>query len=787
MALDPIKQYFGIITLYDGQNEYGYIQCHEIGNIKYKLCHLLNADDAIKLIRNALVLFTIEQNSQDKCIIKEITFDYLDYIVKNCKKIGPNSANAILRYANEETKLKFNEMRGKIILRKKEIIRPIIKIETEEPSNLGFLESILKKNDVAFNVNLIKTLAIGLGDINNEPIFQNAKQLVSYNKKFENQYYPELPYHLYQKANNQYKFKLWLEGIVDFCDLGVINEKFKNGDELLKNEILTRCNADESGLLTDKSNLKNLNEVEDAYFEGISDVILSEIGKAKKNIYVAVAWFTNHNMLEALCEKVKQGVNVEVIILNDYINNWIEGLDFQNFIDLGKEKGNSKFYFCGIDLIMHHKYCIIDNTTLLNGSYNWTYYAEHRNHENCMLFKHKPTLIKSFNDEFERLKSQLEPINEVIPIDREKLSLLDLFSVKQYRSKDIEYQAKEIKISDNVGLVSRLIGLSLQINPENEEALKFQKEIVHPDEEILRKQAIEKELQEKQRQFADLQVQIEEGKRQQVIRDQEEKDKIVKDQREKANESARIKEQIAKQEEQKQKLKKQEEELKVKGVLEEQEKLRLAEIDKQKKLLEEQQLSEKIENEHKQKKLEIERIADQKLQGEVKKLQGEVIAQKQAEQQMLKEQEESLKQSQYTPFQGKRGKLRINLQWKTIDDLDLHVYDPDNNHIFYSHKQATCQSSLGQLDVDANAGSGHTRTPQENIFWDNDAPEGIFKVDVNHFTKRELSICPFVVTIIPEYGDPKVFASKVEGEKNTVNVVTFSYNKAKGVQILADK
>ena len=72
MALDPIKQYFGIITLYDGQNEYGYIQCHEIGNIKYKLCHLLKADDVIKLIKNALFYLRLNKIARINALLKKL-------------------------------------------------------------------------------------------------------------------------------------------------------------------------------------------------------------------------------------------------------------------------------------------------------------------------------------------------------------------------------------------------------------------------------------------------------------------------------------------------------------------------------------------------------------------------------------------------------------------------------------------------------------------------------------------------------------------------------------------
>ena len=340
--------------------------------------------------------------------------------------------------------------------------------------------------------------------------------------------------------------------------------------------------------------------------------------------------------------------------------------------------------------------------------------------------------------------------------------------------------------TNNIGVASRLIRLSLQINPENEEALKFQKQVENTNETVIRNQAIDNTLQQKQREQADLQNQIDKQKEQARIREQEVKEKTEKDQKEKAEEQRKYNEQLAKQEAEKLKLVKQEAELKAKKDLELNEKNRLIEIERQKRDLEEQQRKDKVKREAEQKEAEQKRIAEYNRQEQEKKQQDQILAQKQAEQQRIKEETEFLARSKNTVLQGKRGKLRINLRWETLDDLDLHVYDPDNNHIFYSGKEATCQNSLGQLDVDANAGSGQTKTPQENIFWDKDAPEGTYKIEVNHFAYRELSTCPFEVTIIPEYGEPKVYTGRVVGEKSTVVVATFSYNKSDGLKILSN-
>jgi hypothetical protein len=136
------------------------------------------------------------------------------------------------------------------------------------------------------------------------------------------------------------------------------------------------------------------------YFTSIRQNILTALEKAEKTISVAVCWFTNEELFNLLCSKLDKGIQVELIILDDYINSNPFGCNFQNFITK-----NGSLYLSGVDNPMHNKYCIIDNKTLINGSYNWTYFAETKNEENIIVFEECNELINSFRNDFERLKS----------------------------------------------------------------------------------------------------------------------------------------------------------------------------------------------------------------------------------------------------------------------------------------------------------------------------------------------------------------------------------------------
>lgn len=55
---------------------------------------------------------------------------------------------------------------------------------------------------------------------------------------------------------------------------------------------------------------------------------------------------------------------------------------------------------------MHHKFAIVDGTTLLNGSYNWTRSACEFNEENLVV-SNDPALVGQFQAQFDRLWSRL--------------------------------------------------------------------------------------------------------------------------------------------------------------------------------------------------------------------------------------------------------------------------------------------------------------------------------------------------------------------------------------------
>lgn len=93
--------------------------------------------------------------------------------------------------------------------------------------------------------------------------------------------------------------------------------------------------------------------------------------------------------------------------------------------------------------------------------------------------------------------------------------------------------------------------------------------------------------------------------------------------------------------------------------------------------------------------------------------------------------------------------LRISLSWFNFDDLDLHVHEPPARgvrgvmeHINFRNKTGW---TGGTLDVDMNAGGGHTREAVENVVWSAKPPDGPYRIVVNNYAQRETSNPGFVI------------------------------------------
>lgn len=197
----------------------------------------------------------------------------------------------------------------------------------------------------------------------------------------------------------------------------------------------------------------------EAVFEEIAKRIEQEIGKAQSSIIIAVAWFTNRNLFDVILKKAQQGCRVHLMITDDEINNNSQ-IDYRLL-----EQHQSHFYKIGNDerALMHNKFCIIDHTIVITGSYNWSYKAE-INHENIVIHYKDHELAKQFIAEFDYIRSIYFPekasstfnaddsINEII----KRLEVLQHFIVLK-DLEDVEYATTKLKKFQLNETVNRVI------------------------------------------------------------------------------------------------------------------------------------------------------------------------------------------------------------------------------------------------------------------------------------------------------------------------------------------
>ncbi len=154
---------------------------------------------------------------------------------------------------------------------------------------------------------------------------------------------------------------------------------------------------------------------------------------------IAVAWFTNHKIFDALIEKLcgNDGFTAKLIVINDNINHRPGGLDFQRFVSAG-----GSLYFAEKNIPMHNKYMVIDSDIVITGSYNYTYYAETLNDENIVRIKGYADIVQSYIKNFNSLVSKKPLVRNL----KEYLSVFvptnDIFSYSNYALKDISLQTK---------------------------------------------------------------------------------------------------------------------------------------------------------------------------------------------------------------------------------------------------------------------------------------------------------------------------------------------------------
>ncbi|MEL7431514.1 MAG: phospholipase D-like domain-containing protein [Chlamydiota bacterium] len=117
--------------------------------------------------------------------------------------------------------------------------------------------------------------------------------------------------------------------------------------------------------------------------------IKQRIADARESLKIAMFTFTHPGLVEAMIDAQKRGVSVEVSIdKNARYGSSLEA------IQKLEEAGATIFTSPG-SALMHHKFLMIDDTSLILGSANWTKAAFYKNHDSFVILSHMTPEQKS--------------------------------------------------------------------------------------------------------------------------------------------------------------------------------------------------------------------------------------------------------------------------------------------------------------------------------------------------------------------------------------------------------
>ncbi|MDP2455290.1 MULTISPECIES: phospholipase D-like domain-containing protein [unclassified Kaistella] len=117
------------------------------------------------------------------------------------------------------------------------------------------------------------------------------------------------------------------------------------------------------------------------YFTNIEQVIIDSFDDALISIKISVAWFTNRNLINKLISlRREREIAIQILVDDNEINNKY----FLNLFQTELKKNDIKIKKLNFRKFNHNKFSIIDNKTVITGSYNYTNRAN-RNLENIVV------------------------------------------------------------------------------------------------------------------------------------------------------------------------------------------------------------------------------------------------------------------------------------------------------------------------------------------------------------------------------------------------------------------
>jgi len=138
----------------------------------------------------------------------------------------------------------------------------------------------------------------------------------------------------------------------------------------------------------------------DVYFSprgGATEAIVREINSARREILLQAYSFTSAPIAKALVDARKRGVRIEAVLDRSQRKAKYTSADFVAHAGIPT-------YIDAEHAIAHNKIFIIDRSTLITGSFNFSRAAEEKNAENLLILKGNRPLVERYIRNFEAHK-----------------------------------------------------------------------------------------------------------------------------------------------------------------------------------------------------------------------------------------------------------------------------------------------------------------------------------------------------------------------------------------------
>lgn len=312
------------------------------------------------------------------------------------------------------------------------------------------------KADRCFLKEIINDISLNYQYVESDEEYKEALALIKYNRSFTPAIISDLELTMCQNWINKYKLKLIERAIlISPSSPSLLTQGVKKSS-------IQDIEAFSLPVLDVTPKLPELHDTcgnVDVFFnEEILKQVQNNLTLAKQNVKIAVSWFTNYTLFKQVKEIAKSGIKVQLITNNDLTNNGGYCLDFNELINVGVEISLVEYPH-----LVHHKFCIIDDVIVLNGSYNWTRFSA-KNYENIMVISGDGAVVRQFTDEFEEILSKAEYKNiDKMPDTVPERPEYDRSAFRQYITEELDAQARET--TDERDKITALYA-AVKLNPQ---------------------------------------------------------------------------------------------------------------------------------------------------------------------------------------------------------------------------------------------------------------------------------------------------------------------------------